>query len=334
MSRCKNALNDINNIELYNYYLERLINIALAQFEWHGLPETCDRLYLEQVALYRGSVAFYIPKGTDFWLSTGYMPYSGSGNIAASAARDYVDLSYDNNRESYMRYFEAPGNFDVYGYPVNIMGYGFNGQQSIPEPGMWQIFYDNMTKMPLFPKLRVYAYLMYEIHSTMRNNTIQQNSPYIILSDKENEFSWKNIFQKVFKFFPVINLGKNVDLEEEVKVLNMHVDFKGNELMDLLRETWREALAMLGISSQSTKRERLITGEIMMDRQADLISLNARLLNRVEFCNKMNAKYGLDLSVNLSSNDVDFDTIFGPGFGREMSTNQFESEPGYKGVED
>lgn len=324
MSKCKTMMTDIKNIELYNYYLERLVNIALAQFEWHGLPETCDRLYMESVALYRGSVAMYVPKGTDFWLSTGYMPYSGTGNIDARAARDYVDLSYDNNRETYMRYFNNPGNFDVYGYPVNIIGYGFNGQQSVPEDGQWQIFYDNMTKLPLFPKIRVYAQLMYEIHSTMRNNTMQQNTPYMILSSKDKEFSWRKIMESVFKFFPVLNLGNSIDFEQEVKVLDLKVDFKGNDLMLLMQDTWREALAMLGISSQNTKKERLITGEIMMDRQADLISLNARLLNRVNFCNKMNEKYGLDMSVNLSSTDVDFETIFG-----DMSTNQFETQPGY-----
>lgn len=33
-----------------------------------------------------------------------------------------------------------------------------------------------------------------------------------------------------------------------------------------------------------------------------MISLNSRLLNRVDFCNKANERWGLDLSVNLSSN--------------------------------
>jgi hypothetical protein len=58
---------------------------------------------------------------------------------------------------------------------------------------------------------------------------------------------------------------------------------------------------MLGITAETTKKERLLNDEITLDRQEDMISLNSRLLNRVEFCNKMNAKHGLDLSVNLSS---------------------------------
>lgn len=318
----KNFLQTIDNIELFNYYMERLVNIALAQFEWHNLPETCDRLYMETVALMRGSVAMYVPKGTNFWLSTGYMPAPPNGKIDRVAEKDYVDLSFLNNRETYMRYFESPGNFNVYGYPVNIRGYGFNGQQSEPEPGMWHIFYDNMTKLPLFPKLRLYALLMYEIHSTMRNNTRQQNTPYIVIAPTEKSFSFKQIFKSIFDFSPVLEMTHGFN-PGDLQVLNLNVDFKGADLMELLKQTWEEALAMLGISSQSTKKERMITGEIMLDRQADLISLNARLLNRVEFCNKVNEKYGLNISVNLSSNDVDFETIFGP---YEMSTNQLESE--------
>ena len=34
--------------------VENIINIALAQFEWHGLPETCDRLYFERALLNQG----------------------------------------------------------------------------------------------------------------------------------------------------------------------------------------------------------------------------------------------------------------------------------------
>lgn len=318
----KNVFQQLENIDLFNYYMERLTNIALAQFEWHNLPETCDRLYMETVALFRGSVAMYVPKGTDFWLSTGYIPAPSNGKIAAQAERDYVDISYANNSSTYRRYFDSPGNFNVYGYPTNIRGYGFNGQQSTPEDDKWEIFYDNMTKLPLFPQLRKYALLMYEIHSTMRNNTRQQNTPYLVVAPRTKSNSFKEIFRSIFNFSPVLDLGQSFN-EDELRVLDLKVDFKGGELMQLLNDTWKEALSMLGITSQSTKRERMLTGEIMLDRQADLISLNSRLLNRVEFCNKMNRKYGLDMSVNLSSNNVDYETIFGP---YEMSTNQLESE--------
>ena len=46
----------VENSETYMYYIERLKNIALSQFEWHGLPETYDRLYFERLLLNHGCV--------------------------------------------------------------------------------------------------------------------------------------------------------------------------------------------------------------------------------------------------------------------------------------
>ena len=261
----------IQNAELYTYYKERLINIALAQFEWHGLPDTCDRLYFEKTLLFSGKAAMYMPTGTDFWLST-----------------DYIQR----------------GNFDVYGYPQKIFGVGYNAKNI--ETDEWVILYDNMTRSTLLPKIDLYARLLWEIHNTLRSNLQQQVTPYVIATTRNESLSFKNIFNRILGFQPVIEVKSGLDLNEVVKTLDLKVDFKGKDIMDLLRQTWAEALSMLGISAETTKKERLLNDEITINRQEDLISLNSRLLNRVDFCNKMNKRYGLNLSVNLSSEDFSF----------------------------
>ena len=101
----------INNVEIYNYYRERLINLALSQFEWHGLPETCNRLFMEKSLLFNGKACFIKPEGTDFWLST-----------------DWI----------------LKGPLDVYGWPTDIRGVGF-GQYNHIEGDEWEVFYDNIT---------------------------------------------------------------------------------------------------------------------------------------------------------------------------------------------
>lgn len=261
----------IQNAELYSYYKERLINIALAQFEWHGLPDTCDRLYFEKTLLFSGKAAMYKPTGTDFWLST-----------------DYIQR----------------GNFDVYGYPKKIFGVGYNAKNV--ETDEWVILYDNMTRSTLLPKIDLYARLLWEIHNTLRSNLQQQVTPYVIATTRNESLSFKNIFNRILGFQPVIEVKSGLDLNDVVKTLDLKVDFKGKDMMDLLRQTWAEALSMLGISAETTKKERLLNDEITINRQEDLISLNSRLLNRVDFCNKMNKRYGLNLSVNLSSEDFSF----------------------------
>lgn len=257
----------IENSQIYRYYRERLINIALAQFEWHGLPDTCDRLYFEKSLLFNGKACMCKPTGTDFWLS--------------------LDWIYK-------------GRLDVYGYPTDIRGVGF-GSHNLIETEEWEILYDNMTFASLMPMIDLYAKLLWEVHNTYRSNLQQQITPYIVATTRNKELSFKNFFNRVKGFQPVVTVNDASNLEDEIKTLDLNVDFKGTDILNNLKVIWAEALSMLGITAETTKKERLLNDEITLDRQEDMISLNSRLLNRVEFCNKMNAKHGLDLSVNLSS---------------------------------
>lgn len=256
----------VKNSEIYLYYKERLINLALAQFEWHGLPETCDRLWFERSLLFNGKAAMYQPTGLDVWLST-----------------DYLQV----------------GDFDVYGYPTKIVGIGYNARNI--ETDNWKILYDNMTRTTLIPKIDLYARLLWEVHNTFRSNLQQQITPYLVATTRNQALTFKNLFNRIFGFQPVIEIKNTENIDEIIKTFNLGVEFKGLEMLDCLKRLWAEALAMLGITAETTKKERLIEGEITLNRQEDNIGLNARLLNRLDFCNKMNKEYGLELSVNLSS---------------------------------
>lgn len=120
----------IENSEIYQYYYERLTNLALSQFQWHGLPDTCDRLYFEKSLLLNGKAAMYKPTGTDIWLSTDYL---------------------------------MKGSFDAYGYPTKINGITFNAKNIDTEE--WMILYDNMTRVSLMPKINFFARLLWEVHN-------------------------------------------------------------------------------------------------------------------------------------------------------------------------
>ena len=262
----------INNVEIYNYYRERLINLALSQFEWHGLPETCNRLFMEKSLLFNGKACFIKPEGTDFWLST-----------------DWI----------------LKGPLDVYGWPTDIRGVGF-GQYNHIEGDEWEVFYDNMTLTSLLPKIDMYAKLLWECHNTYRSNLQQQITPYVVLTSKNESLSVKNMFNRIFGFQPVVEVKNTFD-PSTIQTIDTRVDFKGKELLENLKVLWAEALSMLGITGETSKKERLISDEIVLNRQEDVVSLNSRLSNRIEICNKMNNKYGWNLSVNL----VDADTKIG-----------------------
>lgn len=277
----------IDNQRIYQYYKGRLINLALAQFIWEGLPETCDRLYFEKQLLFTGKAAMLKPIGSDEWLSLGYV---------------------------------TDGNLSVYGYPTKIKGVGFNNANIPTEE--WEFLYDNMTKQPLLEGIDLYSRLLAEIHATFRCNVQKQNTPYVITGSKYQELSFKNIFLKIFGHAPYIMLKKPEDLQS-IQVLDLKVNFYGKELLEVLKITWDEAIAMLGIAPAgglNDKKERLITDEVEMAREENIVARNARELNRKEFCKKMK-KHGLELDVHMATMldtdlptemaDIEMDRAFG-----------------------
>lgn len=265
----------IENIEIYNYYFERLVNLALSQFEWHftddEINKTFDRRYFERNLLFNGTAALLQPRGTDFWMSLGYV---------------------------------TRGKFNAYGWPAKIDGITFNGKQIRTDK--FEICYDNMSYTTLIPKIKLYAKLLYEVHQVFRSNLQQQITPYLIPTTKKKSLSMSNIMNRITGFDPVIQLKQGEDIDEVIKTLDTRVDFRGNEMMQALKTVWAEALSMLGITAETTKKERLIEGELVMNRQEDILSLNSRLYNRVDFCNRLKRNHGIEATVNLTSQDLEF----------------------------
>lgn len=285
----------INNIEIYNYYRDRLITMALSQFEWHGLPDTCDPWYFEKELLFKSCASVYQVKNSDIWLSTGFV--------------------FDN---------QCRNAFTVYGYPTSIRGMGYNAINI--ETDTFEVLYDNRLHTSLMPKINLYAKLLWEAHCTFRNNLRQQNTPYIVATSKKSKLSFQNFFNRVFGFDPVLEVRDTANVEDSIKVFDLKKEYLGTELLDTLKAIWNEALHMLGISAETTKKERLINNEIQMNRTQDTIVAGSRLLNRIEFCNRLNKRFGWDVSVNLVSADTEFLPYVDPYFSKDTSVIPLSKE--------
>lgn len=263
----------IENIEIYNHYLARLISAAMAEFVWKGLPETCDPIYFERTLVFRNTASIYnLPESPDTWLSTGYVMNS---------------------------------QFNVYGYPVDISGVGYN-TANIPVD-KFQVCYDTNLKEPMMPKIELYARLLYEVHNTFRSNLRQQNTPYIVKSDRNTLLTIRNFFNNLFGYDPVIEVRPSLDTSKIIETLDLRVDFKGKEMLECLQMVWRDALSMLGITEGSDKKERMLEDEVALNRMSDVIALNTRLSPRVDFCRRFNEMTGMNISVHLSTEQFELE---------------------------
>lgn len=276
----------VQNSMIYRGYRERLINLALSQFKWHGLPDTCNALYLERTLLFTGKACLCKPKGTDFWLSL-----------------DYVQK----------------GGVDVYGFPEDIRGISNNGKCSPIEVDEWEILFDNNTFTTLMPLIDYYAKQMWEVHQTYRSNLQQQITPYVVATNTNEKNGWKNFFNRFKGYEPVMYVKSHVDLKDSIETLDLRVPFIGPELTENLKFWWAEALSVLGITAETTKKERLLDDEIALNRMEDVISINSRAANRVELCNKMNEKHGFNLSVNLASDEPMYNKDFMLDYSSELA---------------
>ena len=157
---------------------------------------------------------------------------------------------------------------------------------------------------------------------TFRSNLKQQNTPYVVATTKNESLSFTNFFNRIFGFEPVIQVKNTANIEEAVKVFDLKKEYLGNELLDALKTKWNEACRMLGITGETTKKERLLDGEIQMNRMQDTITMSSRLLNRIEFCNKVNKRFGMDISVNLVSADTEFLPYVDPYFDEDGDSDK------------
>ena len=300
----------VDNQKIYNFYRDRICQVALSQFQYGNLPSTCDRWFFEWKAMRDGQAALCVPDGSHELMSLGFVPY----------------LDEEQTSAGQMLY-------NAYGYPTGIKGIGWadgdiiNGQ--VLHGAGYQVtthdfivMYDNMGRMSMMGYIDMYARLLWECHMIIRSNQKFQNIPYLVKASKDSKTSVDNFFQDLWNFKPVIelnNMGKKAENIKDansmdIDALDLRVDYKVIDMWKALKITWAEAMSMLGITTQFTKKSQYENSDqLEMDKMGDDLSLCNRLMRRVELCNRANERWGGteilpkgDLYVNLSPMTEEF----------------------------
>lgn len=300
----------IDNQKIYNFYYDRICQVALSQFQYGNLPSTCDRWFFEWKAMRDGQAALCVPDDSHELLSLGFVPYLDEEQTAAGQML-----------------------YNCYGYPTGIKGIGWadgdiiNGQ--VLHGAGYQVtthdfivMYDNMGRMSMMGYIDMFARMLWECHMVIRSNQKFQNIPYIVKASKDSKLSVDNFFQDLWNFKPVIelnNMGKKAENIKDansmdIDALDLRVDYKVIDMWKALKITWAEAMSMLGITTQFTKKSQYENSDqLEMDKMGDDLSLCNRLMRRVELCNRANERWGGteilpkgDLYVNLAPMTEEF----------------------------
>jgi len=260
----------------YIMYQKYLYNLAYQMFEWEGLPETIDPIYLEKQLHQRGYISIY---------KDDILGYLALGGALGGQLNIYnKPITFQATAPQYQKQFP-------------IYWYGLPAGQENETHGV--VIYNNYEVQPTLNILDMYAYTLAEIKETIHINQNAQKTPIILSGNDKTLLSLKQIYNKWEGNVPMILVNEEFN-SDSIQAINTGAPYVADKLTNLFNDNWNEVMTFLGQSNANTdKKERLITSEVESNNDQIQSSANVYLAPREEACKLMNEYYGLNVSVRL-----------------------------------
>lgn len=253
-------------ISRFDYILNDFINLAINRFSWSNLPYGLTSEQLEYLLIRKGTLAAIEDKHYGILI----LPCFGLSDI------------------------------NVYGQPMNYQVMGENGKYN-------ETFnYDDIVLLknnPLgvadMPTLEIYAKRIDDLEMTQDVNLFQQATPKIILCDEDSKLTAKNLIDKIRKFklciFAKRTILNNITTSDVLDTSSPYVIDKLQIQKDNIKS---ELLTFLGINNNNIqKKERLISDEVNSNNEFTSINLDLMFDLRKKFCDEVNKKFNLNITV-------------------------------------
>ena len=261
----------IDNFESYAYWYNRLVEIAIAGFEWKNLPSSIDPRFLEFILCFDGKALFYFDEDLE----------------------EFVTLQFFNS-----------STLDIYREPIKRTAYspavGFHYKPLTESESV--IVWNNSLHYPEILPLRMYAKRLARCERTIDVNISGQKTPKIIRSTPEERLTLENLFKKYDGNIPFIFGSKNLANLQDITVLDTTVPYVADKVQILKRQIFAEALTYFGIENANTeKRERLVSDEVASNFGGVEIARRTRLNARKLAAKRINDMFGLNIEVEFAA---------------------------------
>ena len=262
MARKRANLTDLLNDLTYKVIFDKYKLLAMNAFKWGGLPDGITERHIERHLFDRGYAAWY----------------------------DDPNMSYMCLEAS----SGGPHNWNGDPLAYNLFGIGYTRRVSADD---CVIIENNMLRLPTKDVILFYVNKIAEAERTMDVNIKANKSPVILMCDNNDVLSFKRVFQMVDGNTPAIFADRSMNMDG-VQALDLKAKFLGNDLMDYKHSVEAELMTFLGINNPAVdKKERLITDEANSNNQLIYSYSEMQLEARRRACEAINAKYGLNLTV-------------------------------------
>lgn len=252
-----------NNVS-WQYYYNRLKEIAISCIEWKNLPGTVDARFLELTLFEDGAGVYF----NDDVL----------GNLFLQATLD--------------------GRLNVYREPIKTKAHAVNGYSKDLNETNSVIIHNNMLHTNSVKACKMFATRLANIDRTIDVNINAQKTPVLIKSGENERLSMVNLYQQYDGGMPFI-FGSDQLNTDNITALRTDAPFVAPQLYELKTNIWNEALTYLGISNVNiTKRERLVSDEVNRSQGGSIASKFSRLHERQVAVEKINKMFGTNISVD------------------------------------
>ena len=243
-------------------------------------------------------------------IATSLFTWEGLDDVAGTGASRFLELIlYENGRAMFTKDDELgyivlkvlpDDKFNIYMLPTKVQGFSFEFNRDYDFDDIVYIMNNNLCK-PTFETLRLIAYRLYEVESTIETNLIAQKTPVLIEGDTKTILTLKNVYMQYSGNIPFIFGSKKFDINNKLNVLRTDAPYLLDKLALHKHEVWDEMLTFLGINNANTdKKERLITDEVNSNNELINYYLNCFYKPRKMACDELNEKYGLNIKVTLN----------------------------------
>lgn len=261
------------NNRTYLQYYNRLTELAISMFEWKNLPDTVDPRFLEMCLFSDGMCVFF-----------------------KDEVLGYLGLQC-----------MIGGHLNVYRIPMDRTAYATNGYNRKLTDEDSVIIFNNYLHTNSMLDVEMFAKRLYNLDRAIDVNANAQKTPVLIQCDESQRLTMKNLYKQFEGNEPFIFGTKGIDANG-LKVLTTEAPYVADKLYELKSQIWNEALTYLGISNvNTTKKERMISDEVMRNLGGTIASRYSRLESRRQACDKINQLFGLNISVDYRADYREMD---------------------------
>ncbi len=283
----KLAYNKLNKYDVFFVrYFMYLYNIAITRFEWINLPEEIVPSFIEKELFWNGKLVFFKDTAIDKYAIT-------------------------NVNEA--------GQIDIYGHGDMRFAYAYNYMQEYNKSNS-VLIYDNLSDYPAADFIMMHADALSNIRLSRDINVIANRTPVVIAGTSDMQLTVRNIFKKIHDAIPFLSVKDNVLDIDSIKALKTDAPILFDKLHILLKQEMSSALTFLGVyNSDTSKRERLVSGEVAANNGEIEMNRQNALFARKRACEQINRVFGLNIDVDFRS-DIPLTPI------EEVSDNREEEE--------